>query len=327
MTESLPKPTPSTVRPRVRAAIRRAVAERAAATNPVAAPPVVARDVATAAPIREERFRNAASRASSRERNNQPRQRNAEIVAATSLGRSRTRARPRLREPVLAPPVAEIVADMPPITPAPVAPTIRHQPLPTAIEPTLELPPDLRRPPLWLAVLAGGCWAVLFGWLMLGELGPHTAQNTRLLFGGAIVLVGMLTWGPLQWATRLPVLTWRGTVGWGILLWTLAFVPPPTERLVASLPDLPVYLLFFAGLFLAINALALPLVHVWGLRRYHGRRERFDARRVRRQANEIGIFVTLCAALAVLNILEIVTVVLLIAILSLSELVMLSLTK
>lgn len=327
MTESLPKSTPPPVRPRVRAAIRRALAERAAATNPVESPPVVEKKAAASLPMREERFRNAASRASSRERNRQPRQRNSDIVAATSLGRSRTRARPRLREPLLAPPVAEIVVDVPLTTPAPIASPTRHQPLPGSIEPTLELPPDLRRPPLWLAVLAGGCWAVLFGWLMLGELGPHTAQNTRLLFGGAIVLVGMVTWGPLQWATRLPVLTWRGTVGWGILLWTLAFVPPPTERLVASLPDLPIYLIFFAGLFLATNALALPLVHVWGLRRYHGRRERFDERRVRRQANEIGIFVTLCAALAVMNILEIVTVLLLIAILGLSELVMLSLTK
>ncbi len=46
-------------------------------------------------------------------------------------------------------------------------------------------------------------------------------------------------------------------MGSSLLLYTLAFVPPPTGWLL-SLPDTPVYLIFAAALFWSASALAMP---------------------------------------------------------------------
>lgn len=192
-----------------------------------------------------------------------------------------------------------------------------------ALTPDVPASPEFRRPPLLLAIGAGILWAIAGGWLLFGSLGPTTPPAPRLIFGALVTGLGLLTWGPLQWATRLKILTWRGTVGWGILLWTLAFVPPPTRPIVAGLPDLPVYLLLFGGVFLAGHALALPVLYVRGLRRYHARAVRFDLRRPQRQANEFGLFLSLCCALAAINALTIVSMLLMIAILGLSEMMFL----
>jgi len=220
-----------------------------------------------------------------------------------------------LIEPIAAQPAAPAI--IPPPAPAPTAPPAEA----LLVEP----PPALRRPPILFAFLAGGGWVVLFGWLQF--IGPQSPQNIRLLFGAALMAVGLLTWAPLQWATRLPVLTWRGTVGWGALIWVSSFAPPPTERLVAGLPDLPIYLLLFGGVYLASNAVALPLVYVWGRRRHQSGRQIYDPQRARRQAAECSIFITMCFILKVMNILELGTVILLIAILGLSEWVVLSLRR
>ncbi|HEY1011595.1 MAG TPA: hypothetical protein VGE07_02750, partial [Herpetosiphonaceae bacterium] len=192
-----------------------------------------------------------------------------------------------------------------------------------ALTPEAPAPPELRRPPLILAVCAGGLWAVTGGWLAFGSLGPLAPLGTRLAFGALLVGLGLLTWGPLQWATRLKVLTWRGTVGWGMLLWTLAFVPPPSAPLVAGLPDLPVYALLFASVFLAGDALALPALYVRSLRRAHLRTVRLDLRQPKRQAAECGLFLALCVALAAINALTPVSMILMLAILVLSEMMIL----
>ncbi|HYF64744.1 MAG TPA: hypothetical protein VD886_18100 [Herpetosiphonaceae bacterium] len=356
--------SPPRVRPRVRAAISRAVARRQA-PEPISPPdaagpppePAAPADPAVQAagtpwvapplPRRQERWRSAAARAAERERVGAAPRRSADPVSALSLGRTRTRARPRMQErvaagiawaapasaePLIAPePAAQAIPAPPPASGSPAAqaagpPWVAAE-LPALLQPDAPPIPDLRRPPILLAVVAGCCWAGMLGWLLLGRLGPATAAPTRLLFGAALVAVGLLTWAPLQWATRLPVLTWRGTVGWGTLLWTLAFVPPATERLVAGLPDLPVYALFFGGIYLASNAVALPLVYIWGRRRHQSGRQIYDPQRARRQAAECSIFITMCAILRAMNILELGTVILLIAILGLSEWVVLSLRR
>jgi len=162
-------------------------------------------------------------------------------------------------------------------------------------------------------------------WVFFGGLSPQSGFGVRSLFGLATVALGLTTWLPMQWALRLPALTWRGTVGWAIIFWILAFVPAPTTTIAAGLPDLPIYLIFLSGVFLASNAMVLPIVYVWGIRRYHNRAQRFDVRRSHRQAAEAGIFCSLCVLLAAMNIFEPVTVLLLIAILVLSEMVILSL--
>lgn len=326
--------------PRLRTAINRALARRAAAAPPVLGdapdsapdeavfnPSVALEDAPAARLMRQARFRTAASRATARHRNGVSLAEQPDgMVPSDGAARRRSRARPRTRDHEMTAATATQVAQ--PFAHVAPSATQRH---PAAFAESLQ-PDDialaeLRRPPLWLAFLVGVGWAAMLVWLMLGSSGPHTQPRPRLIFGGALLVLNLLTWAPLQWATRLPVLTWRGTVGWSMLLWTLAFVPVPTQKLVAGLPDVPVYLLFFGGLFLASNAVALPLLYVWGLRRYQNRLERFDVRRSQRQAAEVGVFVAMCAVFATLNILEPVTVTLLSAILVLSEMVVLSLKR
>ncbi|KPL86680.1 hypothetical protein [Herpetosiphon geysericola] len=315
----------SSAPPQLRSAISRALSRRKAElqsqtspeqmpSDPAVEPSDVAEPIAPN-PMRQERYRVAASRAISRQRPSSEAQQPAN--SPTSRGRDRTRT--RLRPPTLPnQPLPKLPAEQP----------VRRE-LPPAVVAALQpesLPaPEIQRPPLWVAFVAGLGWTAMLVWIFFGGLSPQSGLWVRTLFGMASLGLGLTTWLPIQWALRLPALTWRGTVGWAIIFWVLAFVPAPTTTIAAGLPDLPIYLLFLSGVFLASNALVLPLVYVWGIRRYHNRAQRFDVRRSHRQAAEAGIFCSLCVLLAAMNIFEPVTVLLLIAILVLSEMVILSL--
>ena len=314
----------SSAPPQLRAAISRALSRRKAElqsqgvvdeTVAVEIAPTIVAEPAPPIPLRQERYRVAASRALSRLR---PSSETPQVANPTN-NRGRDRTRTRLRPPTL------------PNQPLPKLPTeqpVRRE-LPAAVVAALQpdsLPaPEIQRPPLWVAFVAGLGWTAMLLWVFFGGLSPQSGFGVRSLFGIATVALGLTTWLPMQWALRLPALTWRGTVGWAIIFWILAFVPAPTTTIAAGLPDLPIYLIFLSGVFLASNAMVLPLVYVWGIRRYHNRAQRFDVRRSHRQAAEAGIFCSLCVLLAAMNIFEPVTVLLLIAILVLSEMVILSL--
>ncbi len=315
----------SSAPPQLRSAISRALSRRKAELQSqtsaeqvsvdAAIEPSVVAEPAAPNPMRQERYRVAASRAISRQRPSSEAQQASN--GANSRGRDRTRT--RLRPPTLPnQPLPKLPAEQPArreLPPAVVA----------ALQPESLPAPEIQRPRLWVAFIAGLGWTAMLVWIFFGGLSPQSGLWVRTLFGIASLGLGLTTWLPVQWALRLPALTWRGTVGWAIIFWVLAFVPAPTTTIAAGLPDLPIYLLFLSGVFLASNALVLPLVYVWGIRRYHNRAQRFDVRRSHRQAAEAGIFCSLCVLLAAMNIFEPVTVLLLIAILVLSEMVILSL--
>ncbi len=320
----------SSAPPQLRSAISRALSRRKAelqsqtnaeqtTIDELIAPSVVV-ESEQSNPIRQERYRVAASRALTRQRpindmpiNDSPQANN----PTTSRGRDRTRT--RLRPPTL---------PNQPLPKLPVEQPVRRE-LPAAVVAALQpesMPaPEIQRPPLWIAFVAGLGWTAMLLWVFFGGLSPQSGLWIRTLFGITTLGLGLTTWLPMQWALRLPALTWRGTIGWALIFWVLAFVPAPTTTIAAGLPDLPIYLLFLSGVFLASNAIVLPMVYVWGIRRYHNRAQRFDVRRSHRQAAEAGIFCSLCVLLAAMNIFEPVTVLLLIAILVLSEMVILSL--
>src|SRR5215207_8824589 len=71
----------------------------------------------------------------------------------------------------------------------------------------------------------------------------------------ALLLAGLLTFVPFQRQLGLPGLALEGIAGSFLLLYTLAFVPPPTAWLLA-LPDTTVYVLLALGLFWSISATA-----------------------------------------------------------------------
>jgi hypothetical protein len=176
-----------------------------------------------------------------------------------------------------------------------------------------------------LALMAGLCWAVAIALLLMGDLRTQEAffAPLRIIFYLAILLAGWLTFVPAERRLELPGLALQGIGGSLLLLYTLAFVPPPTGWLF-SLPDTPIYLLLIVSLFFVASAIAMPIVYLIGLRIFSNRARQLDLKRVRRQSHEVGTLVGLVAILAGLRIFTWVSLLLLILILVIAELLFLS---
>jgi hypothetical protein len=183
-----------------------------------------------------------------------------------------------------------------------------------------------RRPPvLLLAVAAGLCWSCAILLLLLGSLdGERDLLATpRLIYYALALAAGLLTFVPVQRQLRLPGLAFEGIAGVFLLLYTLAFVPPPTGWLL-SLPDTPVYAIFATAIFWSVSAIMLPLVYALGKRAFRQRARQYDLRRARRQAHEIGALAAALAALAGLRLLTPFGVALVALILIVAEMLFLS---
>ena len=182
-----------------------------------------------------------------------------------------------------------------------------------------------RRPALLLAVAAGLCWACAFAALISIGLDPSLPvfAPVRIIFYLLVLLAGLLTFVPFQRRLGLPGLAFEGVAGTFLLLYTLAFVPPPTAWLL-SLPDTPVYVLLALGLFWSVSATVLPLVYALGKRAFRQRARQYDLRRARRQSHEVGALVALCSLLAGLRVLTPIPVLLLALIIGVAELLFLS---
>jgi hypothetical protein len=175
------------------------------------------------------------------------------------------------------------------------------------------------------SVAAGLCWAGALALLLLANLRAEAGffAPQRLLFYALVLAAGLLTFLPIQSRMKLPGLALVGVSGTALLLYTLAIVPPPTDWLFA-LPDTPVYLLLFLGLFCTTSAVMLPFVYALGQRLFAQRVRQFDQQRAWRQACLVGTFVTCTAALASLRVLTWVSLLLLTLILVVAELLFLS---
>jgi hypothetical protein len=176
-----------------------------------------------------------------------------------------------------------------------------------------------------LAMAASLCWTGALALLFLADLhreaDPLAPQ--RLLFYALVLAATLLTFVPLQLALRVPRLAFDGVVSLSLLLYTIAFAPPPTGWLLA-LPDLPVYVLFLGLLFWSTATVVLPFTYAVGQRLFQQRARRRDTHRARRQAYEVGALVACTAGLAALNVLSWVSLLLLLLIVTLAELLFLS---
>jgi hypothetical protein len=182
-----------------------------------------------------------------------------------------------------------------------------------------------RRPALLLAVAAGLCWACAIAMLLSANLEAthELLAPARVIFYALVLMAGLLTFVPFQRRLGLPGLALEGVAGSLLLLYTLAFVPPPTAWLLA-LPDTTVYVLLALGLFWSISAAAMPAIHALGRRAFRERARQYDLRRARRQAHELGLLAALCVGLAGLRVLRPLPVLLLALILGVAELLFLS---
>lgn len=178
---------------------------------------------------------------------------------------------------------------------------------------------------LLVAAVGGLCWALALALLLFGGLaGDETPlAPQRLLFYGLALAAPVLTFAPAERAMGLRGLTVEGTVGAGLLLYCLAFVPAPSDWILA-LPDLPVYGLLIMGLFLGAAAVSRPLIHAATARLFQARARAYDGRRVRRQSYEVGLLVAVVAALAGLRVLTWVSLLLLAVAFVIAELLFLS---
>lgn len=183
----------------------------------------------------------------------------------------------------------------------------------------------ISQPSFVTSAAAGLCWTGVLSLLLRGNLHLEVdlLAPQRLLFYTLTLAAGLLTFVPIQHAQGLPRLALEGVVSTFVLIYTLAFVPPPTKWLF-SLPEIPVYVLFIAALFWCTTAIFLPFIYAAGQRIFHQRARRMDVRRARRQAYEVGIFVSCIAVLAALQVLTWVSLLLLLLILFTAELLFLS---
>ena len=183
----------------------------------------------------------------------------------------------------------------------------------------------LRRPGLLLAVAAGFCWAGALATLLAGQLDPAQPlfAPIRLIFYGLVLAASALTFVPFQRRLRLPGLALEGMAGSFLLLYMLAFVPPPNAWLLA-LPELPVYVLLALALWWCVSAAVLPAVYALGPRLFRQRARQYDLRRARRQAHEVGALAALAVLLAGLRTLRPIPLLLLALLLVVTELMFLS---
>ncbi len=182
-----------------------------------------------------------------------------------------------------------------------------------------------RQIPLLAAAAAGLCWAGVTALLQYGNLQAERdlLAPQRLILYGLVLLAGLLTFMPIERRLGLTGLTIQGVSGSALLIYTLAFVPAPSEWLL-YLPDLPVYCLLFISLFWVVSALSLPFIMVLSRRIYAQRALAGDLRRVRRQSYELGLLAATIMALAGLRVLTWVSLLLLGLIIVIAELLFLS---
>lgn len=175
------------------------------------------------------------------------------------------------------------------------------------------------------AAAAGLCWAAALALLLFGGAGasePPLAPQ-RLLYYGLSLGAALLTFAPIERGLGMPGLTVEGVAGAALLLYGLAFVPPPTAWLLAP-PDMPVYALMIAALFLCGAAGSRPFIYTIGRRIFKDRVRALDMRRVRRQSYEIGLLIAASAGLAGLRVLTWVSVLLLALAIAIAELLFLA---
>jgi hypothetical protein len=179
--------------------------------------------------------------------------------------------------------------------------------------------------PLIAAAAAGICWAAALALLIFGDLGrlSNPLAPERLLYYGLVLGATLLTFVPIEARLNLTGLTIEGVIGFGLLAYTLAFVPAPQGWLLEP-ADLPIYGLFFIALLIAGAAAARPFIAVLSRRFFQQRARAFDQRRVRRQAYEVGLFLAAAAALGSLNVLNWASLLLILVALLIAELLLLS---
>ena len=146
-------------------------------------------------------------------------------------------------------------------------------------------------------------WFVLVGFTWLGALvalasgeWPRDDSAKQILVGGVALIIGLLTFIPLEYYFRVRGYAIRGIVGLILFVQIILYVPVPTASLL-WLPDVPVYVLVSLMIYWMLASICLPLMYVIGKVAFAQRARRYDVRRAWRQSREVAI---LCVGVFVL---------------------------
>jgi hypothetical protein len=159
--------------------------------------------------------------------------------------------------------------------------------------------------PILLALCAVACWSGSLVLLLATNLRSDTIgflAPQRWLLVILVVVGSLLTFTPIQRSMEISRLVVRGTGGITLLVYTLAFVPPPTGNIL-SLPDVPVYCLLVIAVFWSLVASSMPFVYALRQRIVKQRIHRLDVSLAWRQSYEIGVLAAGCIVLAGLRVL------------------------
>ncbi len=140
-------------------------------------------------------------------------------------------------------------------------------------------------------------WFVLvgFAWLGLGAMvfngvWPVDNRAKQIVLVGVSVIIGMLTYVPMEYYFHARGLAMRGVLGLVLVVQIILYVPAPTNSLL-WLPDVPVYVLVSLAVYWVLSTLCLPITYVIGQLAFRQRARRYDMRRAWRQASEISLMV------------------------------------
>jgi hypothetical protein len=141
---------------------------------------------------------------------------------------------------------------------------------------------------LWF-VLVGFAWLGL-GAIVFNGVWPVDDRPKQIVLVGVSVIVGMLTYVPMEYYFRARGLAMRGVLGLFLIVQIILYVPTPTNSLL-WVPDVPVYLLVSMALYWVLSTMCVPLTYIIGQMVFRQRARRYDVRRAWRQASEIGLTV------------------------------------
>lgn len=139
-------------------------------------------------------------------------------------------------------------------------------------------------------------WFVLVGFTWLGALlllatgtWPRDDHAKQIVVVGGTMIVGLLTFVPIEYYFRAYGLAIRGITGFVLLVQLVLYVPAPTQSLL-WVPDLPVYLLVGIALYWLLASMCMPVAYTIGQVVFKRRARRYDVRRAWRQAREIALY-------------------------------------
>lgn len=154
---------------------------------------------------------------------------------------------------------------------------------------TNELPTTVSRTTvlLWF-VLVGFAWLVSIGVLAIG-VWPRDDHAKQILVAGWSLIVGLLTFVPIEYFFRIRGVAVRGVIGLLLFVQVVLYVPAPTDSIL-WVPDIPVYVLVGMALYWLISSLFVPLTYLLGKVFFVRLSRRYDIQRAWRQSREIALY-------------------------------------